>query len=101
MRYVRTVTLGIDPDASSHLDIEARARRLFLCAAERIEAAGRQLRTRRLLLPALNARPRFSRTKPEGARPPAHAGQHSVEVLEGWGFSEAEIRALRESKAIA
>jgi alpha-methylacyl-CoA racemase len=45
--------------------------------------------------------PRFSRTKPEVARPPAHAGQHSVEVLEGWGFSEAEIRALRESKAIA
>ncbi|MBM4336010.1 MAG: CoA transferase [Deltaproteobacteria bacterium] len=45
--------------------------------------------------------PRFSRTKPEVARPPAHAGQHSVEVLDGWGFSEAEIRALRESKAIA
>ena len=45
--------------------------------------------------------PRFSRTKPEVARPPAHAGQHSAEVLEGWGFSEAEIRALRESKAIA
>ncbi len=44
--------------------------------------------------------PRFSRTKPEIARPPAHAGQHSLEVLAGWGFSEAEIRALRESKAI-
>ncbi len=45
--------------------------------------------------------PRFSRTTPEVARPPAHAGQHSAEVLGAWGFSEAEIRGLRESKAIA
>jgi len=45
--------------------------------------------------------PRFSRTPPEVARPPAHAGQHSVEVLAGWGFGDDEIRALRESKAIA
>jgi alpha-methylacyl-CoA racemase len=45
--------------------------------------------------------PRFSRTRPEVARPPAHAGQHSAEVLSAWGFAEAEIRALRESKAIA
>ena len=45
--------------------------------------------------------PRFSRTPPEVVRPPAHAGQHSVEVLAGWGFSDAEIRGLRESKAIA
>ena len=45
--------------------------------------------------------PRFSRTPPEVVRPPAHAGQHSAEVLAGWGFSEAEIRGLRESKAIA
>jgi len=45
--------------------------------------------------------PRFSRTKPEVVRPPAHAGQHSAEVLGAWGFDEAEIRGLRESKAIA
>ncbi len=45
--------------------------------------------------------PRFSRTPPEVVRPPAHAGQHSAEVLEAWGFSEPEIRGLRESKAIA
>jgi alpha-methylacyl-CoA racemase len=45
--------------------------------------------------------PRFSRTPPEVVRPPAHAGQHSAEVLGAWGFSEAEIRGLRESKAIA
>jgi alpha-methylacyl-CoA racemase len=44
--------------------------------------------------------PRFSRTPPEVLRPPAHAGQHSVEVLAAWGFSEVEIRGLRESKAI-
>jgi alpha-methylacyl-CoA racemase len=45
--------------------------------------------------------PRFSRTPPVVERPPAHAGQHSAEVLAAWGFAEAEIRALRESKAIA
>jgi alpha-methylacyl-CoA racemase len=45
--------------------------------------------------------PRFSRTPAEVVRPPAHAGQHSVEVLAGWGFGDAEIRDLRESKAIA
>jgi uncharacterized protein len=61
MRTIRTVTLGIDPDASSHEEVEARARRLFGCATERICAAGRRLRTRRLLLPVLNGRPRFSR----------------------------------------
>ena len=45
--------------------------------------------------------PRFSRTHAEVERPPAHAGQHSAEVLSAWGFADAEIRALRESKAIA
>ncbi|MEX2209028.1 MAG: CaiB/BaiF CoA-transferase family protein [Myxococcota bacterium] len=45
--------------------------------------------------------PRFSRTAPEVVRPPAHAGQHSAEVLAAWGFTDAEIRGLRESKAIA
>ena len=45
--------------------------------------------------------PRFSRTPPETPRPPAHAGQQTVEVLTEWGFSPDEIRELREAKAIA
>jgi alpha-methylacyl-CoA racemase len=45
--------------------------------------------------------PRFSRTVPTVERPPAHAGQHSEEVLARWGFKSDEIRALRETKAIA
>jgi alpha-methylacyl-CoA racemase len=45
--------------------------------------------------------PRFSRTAPEVTRPPAHAGQHSDEVLASFGFEPAAIRKLRESKAIA
>ena len=45
--------------------------------------------------------PRFSRTATAVERPPAHAGQHSEEVLAGWGFNSDEIRALRETKAIA
>ena len=45
--------------------------------------------------------PRFSRTQPETPRPPAHAGQQTVEVLTDWGFSAEEIRKLRETKAIA
>jgi alpha-methylacyl-CoA racemase len=44
--------------------------------------------------------PRFSRTAPEVARPPAHAGQHSAEVLADFGFAAAEIETLRASKAI-
>jgi alpha-methylacyl-CoA racemase len=45
--------------------------------------------------------PRFSRTAPEIVRPPAHAGQHSDEVLIDWGFSSADVAKLREVKAIA
>jgi len=44
--------------------------------------------------------PRFSRTEPEVARPPARAGQHGDEVLASYGFGADEIRRLRESKAI-
>jgi alpha-methylacyl-CoA racemase len=44
--------------------------------------------------------PRFDRTPPEVSRPPAHAGQHTDEVLTEWGFSADRIQALRESKAI-
>lgn len=45
--------------------------------------------------------PRFSRTAPALARPPAHAGQHTVEVLESFGFGAEEISKLKSSKAVA
>ncbi len=44
--------------------------------------------------------PRFSRTPSKLERPPAHAGQHSAEVLRDWGFSADEVSRLRENKAI-
>ena len=46
--------------------------------------------------------PRFSRTEAAVQRPPAHAGQHTDEVLEEWGVADADRRAaLRASGAIA
>ena len=45
--------------------------------------------------------PRFDRTVPELSRPPSTEGQHTDEVLVDMGFSADQIRALRESKAIA
>jgi len=46
--------------------------------------------------------PRFSRTTAEIARPPAHAGQHTDEVLGEWAGLDAErLAALRASGAIA
>jgi len=44
--------------------------------------------------------PRFSRTAPEVARPPAHAGQHTREVLADWGVAAERIDALVESRAV-
>ncbi|MFP6655485.1 MAG: CaiB/BaiF CoA-transferase family protein [Myxococcota bacterium] len=44
--------------------------------------------------------PRFSRTVPELGRPPAHAGQHSDEVLESFGFATEEITRLKAAKAV-
>ena len=44
--------------------------------------------------------PRFSRTPTEVARPAAHPGQHTDEVLSDWGFTGSQIQALREAKAI-
>ena len=44
--------------------------------------------------------PRFSRTPPEIERPPAHAGQHTDEVLTDWGLDAARIAKLREAGAI-
>ena len=38
--------------------------------------------------------PRFSRTRPEVARPPAHAGQHTREVLLDWGLAADVVDGL-------
>ena len=45
--------------------------------------------------------PRFSRTPPQLDRPPAHAGQHTDDVLASFGFSGKEIAKLKDAKAIA
>ena len=45
--------------------------------------------------------PRFSRTDSDLDRPPAHAGQHTDEVLADLGYGADEIVALRESGAVA
>ena len=46
--------------------------------------------------------PRFSRTPGEVARPPAHAGQHTDEVLGDWLGADADrIAKLRETGAVA
>jgi alpha-methylacyl-CoA racemase len=44
--------------------------------------------------------PRFSRTDGEIARPPAHPGQHTREVLESWGIAPADVDALLDSGAV-
>ena len=45
--------------------------------------------------------PRFSRTPVAIARPPAAPGAHTDEALRDWGFTDAELAALRASRAIA
>jgi alpha-methylacyl-CoA racemase len=45
--------------------------------------------------------PRFSRTAASVDSPPAHAGQHSREVLTDWGFSADRIDELIASGAVA
>jgi alpha-methylacyl-CoA racemase len=45
--------------------------------------------------------PRFSRTPGSIERPPAHAGQHTDEVLADFGIDAERVAALRESGAIA
>ena len=44
--------------------------------------------------------PRFSRTAPEVAGPPARPGEHTDQTLEAWGFSGDEITKLRDAGAI-
>lgn len=43
--------------------------------------------------------PRFSRTSAAVERPPAHAGQHTREVLVDWGLDPARVDALCEARA--
>ena len=45
--------------------------------------------------------PRFDQTPTAIPAPPAHVGQHTDEVLADYGFSAAEITALRDVEAIA
>ncbi|MDP7542070.1 MAG: CaiB/BaiF CoA-transferase family protein [Acidimicrobiales bacterium] len=45
--------------------------------------------------------PRLSRTPGEVRRPPAHAGQHTDEILAEAGFDDDEVAALRASGAVA
>ncbi|HEY9558480.1 MAG TPA: CaiB/BaiF CoA-transferase family protein [Acidimicrobiales bacterium] len=44
--------------------------------------------------------PRFSATPTEIQRPPAHAGQHTDEVLADWGFNSSRIAKLRDAGAV-
>ncbi len=45
--------------------------------------------------------PRFSRTPPEISGPPPHAGQHTEEVLAGWGVPAERIAERRASGGLA
>ncbi len=45
--------------------------------------------------------PRFSRTPGEIQRPPAHAGQHTDEVLTDWGVAAERLATLRSTGAVA
>ncbi len=44
--------------------------------------------------------PRFSRTPAQIEMPPAHPGQHSLEILRDWGFDAARIDALVATRAV-
>ena len=45
--------------------------------------------------------PRYSRTSPSTPTPPAHAGQHTREILTEWGFTQERIEQLIASGAVA
>ena len=45
--------------------------------------------------------PRFSRSKPAIQRPPSRRGEHTEPALADWGFSAADIAALRADGGIA
>ncbi|MFP6614996.1 MAG: CaiB/BaiF CoA-transferase family protein [Candidatus Hydrogenedentota bacterium] len=44
--------------------------------------------------------PRFSRTENATPSPPPNAGEHTDEILSGWGFSEDEVAQLKDSGAV-
>ena len=44
--------------------------------------------------------PRFSRTEPAIAGPPAYPGEHTDAVLKDFGFSDSEVAALKGSGAV-
>ncbi len=44
--------------------------------------------------------PRFSRTSPELTLPPPVPGEHTVEVLSEWGFTEEDMAALKKNGAV-
>ena len=52
-------------------------------------------------IPQPGPAPRFSRTEAAIARPPAHAGQHTDEILAEAGVDDDRIAKLRETGAIA
>jgi alpha-methylacyl-CoA racemase len=45
--------------------------------------------------------PRFSRTEASIQGPPAVVGQHTDETLRAWGFTDDEVAALHDARAIA
>ncbi|MGI9597600.1 MAG: CaiB/BaiF CoA transferase family protein, partial [Acidimicrobiales bacterium] len=45
--------------------------------------------------------PRFSRTSPELTRPAPHGGQHTDEILAGFGFDAEDIAKLHQTDAVA
>jgi alpha-methylacyl-CoA racemase len=52
-------------------------------------------------IPQPGPAPRFSRTAPAIKSPPAHAGQHTDEILADAGFDAEAIAKLREAGAVA
>ena len=52
-------------------------------------------------IPQPGPAPRFSRTAPEVKSPPAHAGQHTDEILAEAGYDADAIAKLREAGAVA
>ena len=64
-----------------------------------VERAAPSSRSTASLQPA--PAPRFSRTEATIQRPPAHAGQHTDEVLTQFGFDADRIAKLRDAGAVA
>lgn len=52
-------------------------------------------------IPQPGPAPRFSRTECEVPEPPAHAGEHTGEILADAGYSASEIAEMREAAVIA